>query len=119
MRMRGKKWTVTAVVAVLMVAGAVVSTLFARRSVHQEQGRVRDAVARAYPKGAAHVVRCGLAPTPSGQANSANPRARYDCVVVVGGCRQTRRFSIAVAANGTPADAVAVALGPPRPRSCG
>jgi hypothetical protein len=117
--MRGRKWTVTAIVAVLMVVGAVVSTLFARRSVHQEQARVRDAVARAYPRGVADVVRCGLAPTPSRESNAAHPRARYDCVVVVNGCRQTRRFAIPVVESGTPADAIAVAVGPARPRSCG
>jgi len=117
--MHGRKWTVTGAIVVLMVVGVIVSTLFARRSVHQEQARVRAAVARAYPKGVANVVRCGVAQTPAGQTNAANPRARYDCVVVVNGCHQTRRFSIPVVESGTPANAVARPVGPPRPRSCG
>jgi hypothetical protein len=118
--MRGRKWTVTLGIVVLMAVGAVVSTVFARRSVHQEQRRVRNAVARAYPKRADVVVeRCVVAPTPSAETNAAHPRARYDCVVVVNGCRQTRRFAIGVESNGTPADAVGKPVGPPRPRSCG
>ena len=117
--MGGRKWTVTAGVVLLMVVGAIVTTLFERRSVHQEQARVRAAVARAYPKGDAEVARCTLAPTPAGESNAAHPRARYDCVVVIRGCRQTRRFAIPVVESGTPANAVAVAVGRPRPRSCG
>jgi hypothetical protein len=117
--MRGRKWTVTAGVAVLIVVGVIVSTVFARRSVHQEQARVRAAVARAYPKGSADVVSCKVAGTPSSQTNAPNPKARYDCVVVVHGCRQTRRFSIPVVESGTPGDAVAKPLGPPTPRRCG
>ena len=118
--MRGKKWTVTAVVVVLMVVGAVVSTLFVRRSVNQEQQRVRDAVARWYRAGTSvDVVRCSVAPTPQSEANAEHPRARYDCVIVVDGCRETRRFAVAVESNGTPANVVGKPVGPPRPRSCG
>lgn len=117
--MRDRKWTVTAAVVVLMVVGTVVSTLFFRRSVNQEQQRVRNAVARAYSSSVSvDVVSCKVAPTPQSEANAAKPRARYDCVVVVNGCRQTRRFGVAVESNGTPANAVGKALGPPRPRSC-
>jgi hypothetical protein len=117
--MRGRKWTVTLGVVVLIAIGAVVSTVFARRSVHQEQQRVRNAVARAYPaRSDVRVVRCVVAPVPSSETNAANPRARYDCVVVVNGCRQTRRFAVGVESNGTPANAVGTPIGPPRPRSC-
>jgi hypothetical protein len=117
--MRGRKWTVTAVVVVLMVVGAVVSTLFVRRSVHQEQQRVRDAVARWYGTGASvDVVSCTVAPTPQSETNAATPLARYDCVIVLDGCRQTRRFAVAVESNGTPANVVGKPVGPPRPRHC-
>ena len=115
--MRGKKWTVTAGIVVLMFVGAVVSTLWARRSVQGEQARVRAAVARAYPQAAAvKVASCRV--LPGANPNAANPRARYECTVVASGCRQTRRFAVPTESDGTPANAVGVPLGPPSPRSC-
>jgi hypothetical protein len=116
--MRGKKWTVTGAVVVLMVVGAIVSTIWARRSVHDEQARVRAAVARTYPKASGvKVVSCRVLPQPASAVNAAGFRGHYECVVLTD-CRQTRRFSVPTQNDGTPGDAVAQPLGPPAPRSC-
>jgi hypothetical protein len=116
--MRNKKVQVTLGIVALMIVGTIVSAWFSRRNVHQEQERVRDAVARAYGQKHVDVVRCLVAPAPASEVNAANPRARYRCVVVVDSCRQSRKFAVPVESEGTPADAVAVPAGPPTPRVC-
>jgi hypothetical protein len=117
--MRSKKVQVTLGIVALMIVGTLVSAYFSRRNVHQEQQRVRDAVARAYGQQPVHVVRCLVAPAPASEVNAANPRARYRCVVVVDGCRQSRKFAVPVESQGTPEDAIAAPDGPPTPRACG
>jgi hypothetical protein len=105
--MRGRKWTITLVLVVLMIIGTAVSAYFSRRSVRAEQERVRDAVARTYGNQNADVRSCAVAPTPTTEANTLNPRARYRCVVVVAGCRHSRLFSVPLVGGSTPEDAIA------------
>jgi hypothetical protein len=113
------KWAITAVIVVLMVAGAAVSAVFERRSQHQEQQRVRNAIARWYGHGhTVAVSSCVTLPVPDTEANAANPNARYRCQIVVDGCPQTRSFRVPVESNGTPGDAIGRPLGPPSPRVC-
>ena len=109
---------VTLGIVVLMVVGTLVSAFFSRRSVHQEQQRVRAAVARAYGEQHVDVVRCLVSPAPASELNASNPRARYRCVIVVDGCRQTRKFAVPVVSAGTPEDAIGAPDGPPTPRRC-
>jgi hypothetical protein len=117
--MRSKKAQVTLGIVALMIVGTLVSAYFSRRSVHQEQQRVRDAVARSYGEQPVKVVNCLVARAPASEVNAVNPRARYRCVVVLDGCRQSRKFAVPVQSEGTPEDAVAEPDGPPTPRACG